>query len=76
MIENHTIHLAEVPLGGGEGAIWHELHGEREAICEALLKPAQPTSQGLQRQEQLQARLRRIDNALDRLMSIQPVREQ
>jgi len=75
MIENRTIHLAEVPFGGREGAVWLDLHGEREAICEALLKPAQPTSQAFQRQEQLQERLRRIDNALDRLMSVPAVRK-
>ena len=70
MLENHAVNLAEVPLGGREGAMWHELHGEREGICEALLKPAHPTSQALQRQEKLQERLRRIDNALDRLMTV------
>jgi len=75
MIPNSTIHLAEVPLGGREGAIWHHLHGEREAICEALLKPAQPASQVLQGQEQLQERLRRIDNALDRLMAVPAARK-
>ena len=70
MLENHATNLAEVPLGGQEGAMWHELHGEREAICEALLKPARPQSKALQRQEQLQQRLLRIDNALDRLMAV------
>ena len=71
MIGNHTIRLAEVPLGGREGAVWHELHGKREEICEALLKPVQPGTQALERQQQLQQRLRRIDIALDRLMSTQ-----
>ena len=75
MIPNSTIHLAEVPVGGREGAIWHHLHSEREAICEALLKPVQPASPALQRQEQLQERLRRIDNALDRLMAVPAVRK-
>jgi hypothetical protein len=75
MFENRTINLAEVPLGGREGAVWLDLHGEREAVCEALLKPVQPASQALQRQEQLQERLRRIDNALDQLMSVPAVRK-
>ena len=74
MIENRISNLAEVPLGGRDGAIWLDLHGEREAICEALLQPSQRTSQGLLREEQLQERLRRIDNALDRLMAVPAVR--
>lgn len=74
MMENRTINLAEIPLGGPEGAIWHRLHGEREEICEELLKPTLLTSQARQHQEQLQTRLRRIDDALDRLMAIPAVR--
>lgn len=59
-----TITLAEIPLGGPDGFAWNRLHGEREDICEALLKenPAEP-------KELLQARLRQVDDALDRLMS-------
>jgi hypothetical protein len=75
MMENGTINLAEIPLGGPDGAIWLNLHGEREEICEELLKPIQPTWQALQHQEQLQAQLRRIDNALDRLMTVPAVRK-
>jgi len=67
MIENRTIQLAEIPIGGKGGAVWNCLHGEREDICEALLKPSTRESQA--RQELLQARLRSIDDALDRLMS-------
>jgi len=59
-----TIQLAEVPIGGKSGAVWNRLHGEREDICEALLKRSEPASKEL-----LQARLRTIDDALDRLMS-------
>jgi hypothetical protein len=59
-----TIRLAEIPLGGNDGFTWNRLHGEREDICEALLK-AGPK----ERQESLQARLRKVDDALDRLMS-------
>ena len=75
MMENRPINLAEIPLGGREGAIWHYLHGEREAICEELLKPSRRTWPALQHQEQLQARLRRIDNALDCLMALPELRK-
>jgi hypothetical protein len=57
----------EVPVGGKAGFIWNRLHGEREEICEALLKDSRPLF-GDQK-ELLQARLRKIDDALDRLMS-------
>ena len=59
-----TIRLAEIPLGGHDGFAWNRLHGEREIICEALLKDG-PN----ERKELLQARLRKVDDALDRLMS-------
>lgn len=59
-----TIRIAEVPLGGNDGFVWNRLHGERENICEALLKDGPKESR-----EMLQARLRRVDDALDRLMS-------
>jgi RNA polymerase-binding transcription factor len=68
-----------------EGLVWNRLHSEREDICEALLKDSQPsvaTQSGEQRmskeeaaraaywhRELLQARLRKIDDALDRLMA-------
>jgi hypothetical protein len=59
-----NIRLAEVPLGGHDGFAWNRLHGEREDICEALLKDS-PN----ERKESLQARLRTVDDELDRLMS-------
>ena len=59
-----TIRLAEIPLGGHDGFAWNRLHSEREDICEALLKES-PT----ERKKLLQARLRKVDDALDRLMS-------
>jgi hypothetical protein len=62
--QQHTIRLAEVPLAGNDGFAWNRLHGEREDICKALLKDSP-----LERKELLQARLRRVDDALDRLMS-------
>ena len=64
MREERTIHLVEVPIGGKDGFVWNRLHGEREDICEALLMEA---AQG--RREILQSRLRKLDDALDRLMS-------
>ena len=67
MSENRTIHLVEVPIGGESGFIWNRLHGEREDICEALLKDSAPYFE--ERQQVLQARLRKVDDALDRLMA-------
>ena len=64
MNENRTIKLAEIPIGGKGGYMWNRLHEEREDICEALLKD---TFTG--NKEPLQACLRRVDDALDRLMS-------
>jgi hypothetical protein len=69
MTENRTIQLAAIPIGGKGGSVWNRLHGEREDICEALLKRSESSFQPLQSQQLLQARLRRIDDALDRLMA-------
>lgn len=67
MNENRTIHLVEIPIGGQGGLIWNRLHEERENICEALIKNSAPRFED--RKHVLQARLRRVDDALDRLMS-------
>lgn len=67
MNENRTINLVEIPMGGKSGYIWNRLHGEREDICEALLKDTGTYFE--ERQHVLQARLRKVDDALDRLMS-------
>src|SRR6185295_2870401 len=64
MREENTIHLVEIPIGGKEGFVWNRLHGQREDICEALAK-----DESEDRRKILQTRLRRIDDALDRLMS-------
>ena len=64
MREEHTIHLVEIPIGGKEGFVWNRLHGQREDICEALAKEE---IEG--RRKALQTRLRKVDDALDRLMS-------
>lgn len=69
MTGNHTIHLVDIPVAGNEGVVWNRLHEEREDICEALLKEVQPRSQADNGRGALQARLRKIDDALDRLMS-------
>jgi len=63
MSENRTIHLVDIPIGGKAGFVWNRLHGEREDICEALLKDSG------ERREALQTRFRKVDDALDRLMS-------
>ena len=67
MSDNRTIQLLEVPIGGQEGTVWNCLHQEREDICEALVKTSGPGSAVYR--ELLQSRLRKIDDALDRLMS-------
>jgi hypothetical protein len=72
MNENRTIHLVDVPIGGEAGSMWNRLHGEREEICDALLKEDGLDADG--RRERLQSRLRNIDDALDRLMSFPSVR--
>ena len=62
MNENRTIKLVEIPIGGKGGFIWNRLHGEREDICETLVKNEN-------RKDSLQSRLRKVDDALDRLIS-------
>jgi RNA polymerase-binding transcription factor DksA len=67
------------------GLVWHRLHSEREDICEALLREPGPACvaealrQGMSKEDAerttnrhrnlLQARLRNVNDALDRLMS-------
>jgi hypothetical protein len=67
MNENRTIQLAEIPMGGKGGFVWNRLHGEREEICETLVNFSGPDSDVYR--ELLQARLRKVDDALDRLIS-------
>lgn len=64
MREERTIQLAEIPIGGKDGFMWNRLHGEREELCERLLK-----DDTKEHRKELQSRLRRVDDALDRLMS-------
>ncbi len=85
MSTNPSILATDNPVDRNGGLVWYRLHSEREEICEALLKECAPghTAQaGEQRmsnedatqaanwhRELLQARLRKMDDALDRLMS-------
>ena len=70
----------ENPVKCGGGVVWNRLHSEREDVCEALLKESPPDSQELATHEEvaraanwhrelLQARLQKIDDALDRIMT-------
>jgi RNA polymerase-binding transcription factor DksA len=75
-MSTNSIRLVEVPIEGNGSLVWHRLHSEREDICEALNKgpvngdmPADDQSSTTWREGLLQARLRKIDGALDRLMS-------
>jgi DnaK suppressor protein len=77
--------MVEIPTNGNGGLVWNRLHSEREDICEALLKEPVSGSEAERamtaiskeeatmaanwHRELLQARLRKIDDALDRLMS-------
>jgi RNA polymerase-binding transcription factor DksA len=80
-----SIHLTAIPIKGNEGYVWNRLHSEREDICEAMGRiPTKPfdnksaafktsklsdTSIARSRRELMESRLRKIDDALDRLMS-------
>ena len=64
MREEHTIQLAEIPIGGKEGFVWNRLHAEREEICERILKDETEDHRKI-----LQTRLRKVDDALDLLMA-------
>jgi len=84
-MSTNSMRLVEIPIEGNEGLVWNRLHSEREDICEALLKEpvagveAEAVMEVVLNQsyisdakwhrELLQARLRKIDGALDRLMS-------
>lgn len=50
------------------GINWNQLRSEREDVCEALLQNA--TSSNGSGGQQLQARLREIDDALDRIVNL------
>jgi RNA polymerase-binding transcription factor DksA len=82
MSANQQIHIIDNGPGQNGGFVWNRLHSEREEICETLLKEcapgdgapeAQQSTDAIHasnwRRELLQARLHKIDSALDRLMS-------
>lgn len=80
-----TERISERTGSHAEGVVWNRLHSEREEICELLLKnisPVRPEAAfsplmsradvaraNYWHRELLQARLRKIDDALDRLLS-------
>ena len=67
MNQNQAAPLVEIPIGGQTGLAWNQLHDEREDICRHLLQDSGPRFN--ERKEILQARLRKVDDALDRLMA-------
>ena len=67
MAANLNTSQTDNSINGSAGIVWNRLHSEREDICEVLLK--EPSSADLWHRELLQSRLRKIDDALDRLMS-------
>jgi len=82
MSTNNKVNLIEVPIAGKAGLVWNCLHEEREDIVEVMLRDYQsmsgtdaefnnspPESTRDWHRELMQARLRKIDDALDRLMS-------
>ena len=85
MSTNLNILAIDDPAAGKSGVVWNQLHSEREDICEALLKQCAAGYEGragAQRmshedairteswhRELLQGRLRKVDDALDRVMS-------
>lgn len=82
MSASPNIRLTDNPVERNGRPVWYRLHSEREEICEALLKESRPVSQAQEsagqeeamrnaawHRELLQARLRKLDDALDRLMS-------
>jgi RNA polymerase-binding transcription factor DksA len=83
MSANLNSSVFERPPHKHGGAVWHKLNSERANICEELLKETAPVGESLAldsmsndvmstanwHRELLQLRLRKVDEALDRLMS-------
>ena len=67
MNQNQATPLVEIPIGGKSGFMWNQLHDEREDICRRLLQDSSPRFDD--RKQMLQARLRKVDDELDRLMA-------
>lgn len=72
MITNPITRGIENTFDTSGGLVWNRLHSERENICEALLnEPARSFADArpAYAREALQSRLRKVDDALDRLFS-------
>jgi len=84
MNANSNIRPVDNSVATNYSSVWNRLHSERENICEALLKESAPGRQAsisdrISNEKSpgpaswhldlLQARLRKVDDALDRLMS-------
>ena len=73
MITNPITRGIENTVDSSGGLVWNRLHSEREAICAALVKESAHSLKEAHAvhssPELLQARLRKIDDALDRLFS-------
>lgn len=84
MSANPNIRVIDNPVQQNGGVVWNRLHSEREDICQALLKPFSGGGTGSVPERVsleddggaaswhlclLQARLHKVDDALDRLMS-------
>lgn len=67
MNQSQTTPLVEIPIGGHSGLAWNQLHDEREDICRRLLQDSDPRFD--EYKQMLQARLRKVDDELDRLMA-------
>ncbi len=79
-VSNVTNPVIDKRIEQNGGAIWSRLHSEREDICEELARDSNSTATREPEKEEsvrlanwhrelLQARLRKVDDALDRLMS-------
>ena len=84
MSANPNIRVIDNPVQQNGGVVWNRLHSEREDICEALQKPFSGGETGSVTERAskedamgaaswhlglLQARLHKVDDALDRLLS-------
>ena len=68
MFSNPITRRIESTFDSG-GPVWYRLHSERENICEAMVRESKTTFAPDCSLEVLQSRLRKIDDALDRLFS-------
>ncbi|MEP6921386.1 MAG: TraR/DksA C4-type zinc finger protein [bacterium] len=79
MSANMNIQVMDNPIDMSGAAVWNRLHSERESICEAVIQDSVSDTHASRNQDSansvtwhlslLQARLTKVDDALDRLMS-------